>query len=464
MKKITLLIALTIGLISVNAQKRLTFEDYDYCGGAVFNKVSNNGKYVAGYGSTSYGGANTAFIYIVESDTIYCLNPEYEENPEFSHLVSASAMDVSDDGIVVGRYTFADAKLYESIPAYYNISTATWSKLELPSKIDGKIKYENAVYGEATSISADGKYIGGYIQMAMKNSTPSKIVAREVPCIWERTNDDTLNPEYKLLMPIDTDHKKILSTGDRAYHMSDDGHWLGGHGTNDFGCFNVMIWENHYNDSLLDRTILFGKDDIDREDTNEDSIIDDTDGGLEGQYWWGGTVNCISPNGEWICGEHSYNGTGYAETELPTVGFRYNTKTKVLEDSIMGDKPFVIFDDGEMIFSSLSNGIMSSSNDKSVYCGTYATNIGIGVMSMPLIILNNVTPVENIKDVDVEIYVNNSKLYIEGEFTSVEIYSALGALIGVYNSNEINLTNINNGIYIIRITNGNHSFTKKISL
>ena len=75
MKKFTLLVALIVGLMSLNAQKRLTFEDYDFCGGAVFNKVSNNGKYVAGYSSSSYGGANTGFVYIVDKDTIYCLNP-----------------------------------------------------------------------------------------------------------------------------------------------------------------------------------------------------------------------------------------------------------------------------------------------------------------------------------------------------------------------------------------------------
>ena len=466
MKKITLFVALLVGLVSVEAQKRLTFEEYDFCGGAVFNKVSNNGKYVAGYSDVAYGGANTAFIYIVDEDTIYCLNPEYEDLGEFSHLASASALDVSDDGIVVGRYTFEDAKLYESQPAYYNISTSTWTKLELPAAIDGKITtYENAVYGEATSISADGKYIGGYIQMRMDNSTPGKLVGREVACVWERTNDDVLAPEYKLLMPVDTDHKKILTNGDRANHMSNDGRWLGGHGTNDWGCFNVMIWENHFNDSLLDRTILVGKEDVDREDTNEDGIIDDTDGGVDGQAWWGGTVNNISPNGEWICGEHSYNGTGYADGELRAVGFRYNTVTKEFEDSLFGGIPFVIFDDGEMIFSTMSNGVMSSSDDKSIYCGTYVANVGFGNMNMPMIILNNVVAVENVEKLDVDMYVNNSVLVVEGEYTSVEIYSVVGEFVGAFDSeSRINLSNLNKGVYLVRVMDGVKSVTKKITL
>jgi hypothetical protein len=247
--------------------------------------------------------------------------------------------------------------------------------------------------------------------------------------------------------------------------MSNDGRWLGGHGNNNWGCFNVMIWENHFNDSLLDRTLLVGKEDIDREDTNEDGIIDDTDGGVDGQYWWGGTVNNISPNGEWICGEHSYNGTGYADGELRAVGFRYNTKTKVFEDSLFGGIPFVIFDDGEMIFSTISNGIMSSSDDKSIYCGTYVANAGFGNMSMPMIILNNVVSVENVEELDVDMYVNNSVLRVVGEYTSVEVYSVLGAFVGVFGEDsEIDLSNLNKGVYLVRVIDGAKSVTKKITL
>ena len=462
-KKLILLLAFCVSFMALNAQKRLSFEQYDFCAGAVFQSVSNNGKYVAGYSSASYGGANTGFIYLVEEDTVICLNPEYESNPEFSHLVSASAMDVSDNGIVVGSYTFDDAVLYESVPGYYNIATGIWTKLELPAEIEGKLTYENAHYGEATSISADGKYIGGYFQMKMDNSTRGKLVALEVPCVWVRTNDDANNPIYALQKPVDTDHKKILTQGDRAYRMSDDGKWLGGHGTNGFGCFNVLIWENHFNDSLLDRTILKGKEDIDREgDTNGDGVVDDEDGGADGQYWWGGTVYCVSPSGEWICGEHSYNGTGYADTELPAVGFRYNTITKVLEDTLFGGCPTVVFDDGEMIYS--KTGIMSSSVDKSIMCGTYAMDAGFGAMSMPMIMLMNETDVDNVELPNVNLYLSNSTLYIEGEFTLVEIYSTLGALVGSYSSNEINLAGINRGVYIVRIINGNQSTTKKISL
>ena len=85
-------------------------------------------------------------------------------------------------------------------------------------------------------------------------------------------------------------------------------------------------------------------------------------------------------------------------------------------------------------------------------------------MNFPMVILNNVTPVEYVEDLNINIYVNNTTLFVEGEFTSIEIYSTLGALIGSYNNNEINLANINKGVYVVRILNGNLAITKKINL
>ena len=115
-----------------------------------------------------------------------------------------------------------------------------------------------------------------------------------------------------------------------------------------------------------------------------------------------------------------------------------------------------------MIFK--QTGVTSSSVDKSVFCGTYAGDAGFGAMNFPMIILNNETAIENVTDLNVNLFVNNSTLFIEGEFTSVEVYSPLGALVGKYNANEISLANINKGIYIVRIINGNQATTKKINL
>ena len=463
MKKIlTLLCIVHCALcIDLSAQKRITFEDVDYCTGAIFNKVSNNGKYIAGYASSDLGGSNVGFVYLVEEDSMLVLNPEWEDNIEQSHLVKATAMDVSNAGIVVGQYAFDDMQVR---PAFYNIATGEWTELERPANVVGKITEPGSLYGEATSISADGKYIGGYVIAQMDNSTRSKQVRRNVACVWVRTNDDELNPTYELHKPIDEVHTKIMTQGDWAWHMSDNGQWLGGNSSANSGCFNVAIWENNYTDTL-ERNVLIGKADWDRsEDDNEDGKIDDEDGADKGQYFWNGIVTCVSPSGEWIVGYHTFNGTGYNDVEISTaVGFRYNTKTEVLEDTLFAGCPTVVFDDGEMLFT--TSGVLSSSDDKKIQGGTAVIAVeGLGQLNIPMLLINDGTPVENVKELNVNLFTNNSTLYVEGEFTSVEIYSVLGALVGSYNTNEISLANINKGVYLVRVINGNQAVTKKINL
>ena len=461
MRKITLVMALIMSLFVANAQRRVTFENVEYCIGAIFNKVSNNGKYVAGYAASDLGGSNVGFVYLVEEDSMVVLNPEWEDHAEASHLVAAAANDVSNDGIVAGRYCFDDTY---SRPAFYNLATNTWTELERPANIVGKITAAGSQYGEATSISADGKYIGGYVIAKMDNSTPGTLVPRNVPCVWVRTNDDELNPEYKLQMPIDTDHTKIVS-GDLAWHMSDDGRILGGNNVNKAGCTNPVIWVNNFDNSPLDRHILIGKEDLDRsEDDNGDGVIDDEDGADLGQYFWDGIVSCVSSNGEWVVGYHTFNGTGYSDVAISTaVGFRYNTVTKVLEDTLFAGRPTFVFDDGEMIFD--NTGIMSSSDDKQVQCGTVVVEIeGLSPVNIPMLILPGETAVENVKDLNVNVFVNNSTIYVEGEYTSIEVYSVLGSLVGIYNESEISLANLNKGIYVVRVINGNKAVAKKINL
>ena len=471
MKKITLIIALIMGMFaSIDAQKKITFEDVEYCTGAIFNKVSNNGKYIAGYASSDLGGSNVGFVYLTENDSMLCLNPEWEDNIEQSHLVKATAMDVSDAGIVVGQYAF-DNQLVR--PAFYNISTGVWTELERPTNVE-KLTASGSLFGEATSISADGQYISGYVIAKMDNSTRSNEVRRNVACVWIRTNDDPLNPTYELQQPIDDDHTKITTYGDYAWHMSDDGTILGGNNGNQAGCYNVAIWENNFTDTLQ-RSVLIGKYDWDREDSNGNGKIDREgdilDAPFDDQYWWTANVSCVSANGEWVVGYHTFNGTGYLNGQpqigetLPAVGFRYNTKTQVMEDTLFAGLPTFVFDDGEMIFS--HTGIMSSSDDKTVQCGTAIINVeGLRQLNIPMIILNDTesTSIQYTDALNVDLFVNNSILNIVGEFTSIEIYSVLGALVGTYNTNEIDLNNMNKGVYVIRVNNGNQSITKKINL
>lgn len=467
MKKFTLILALVMGIFaSVDAEKRVTFENYEYCEGGDFNRVSDNGKYVVGASGISFA----AFAYIVEKDSIFCLNPEWEDASPNAHLVSATAMDVSDAGIIVGQYAFDDT--YRR-PAIFNLNTESWTELEIPEKTK-TITEVGSYWGEATCISADGKYIGGYIISHMDNNKSR----RNVPCVWVRTNDDETAPVYTLQMPVDTEADKIHCNGDWAWHISNDGRWLGGVSSARSGCFNVGIWENKGEGSLLERSWLIGKEDwIRSEDDNGDGVIDDEDGGDTTivQYDWSGQVSCISPSGEWIVGYHNYNGTGIIPDEVAAtgvksyslVGFRYNTITKELTDSLPLGLPVVVFDDGEMIYykEGENSVILSSSQNKEVQCGSYVISVeGLGAMNMPMLIFPFETAIENVENLDVNVFVNNSTLYVDGEFTSVEVYTTLGALVGKYDVNQISLANINKGVYLVRIISGNQATTKKINL
>ena len=119
----------------------------------------------------------------------------------------------------------------------YNINASVWSELPLPEGTKNSITEVGSFYGEATGISADGKFIGGYIISYMDNGTSR----RNVACVWKRTNDDEKNPMYALQMPVDTEADKIHCNGDWAWHMSNDGRWLGGVSSAKNGSFNVTI-------------------------------------------------------------------------------------------------------------------------------------------------------------------------------------------------------------------------------
>ncbi|MDH6353943.1 thiol-disulfide isomerase/thioredoxin [Dysgonomonas sp. PH5-45] len=54
-----------------------------------------------------------------------------------------------------------------------------------------------------------------------------------------------------------------------------------------------------------------------------------------------------------------------------------------------------------------------------------------------------------------------SSIIIDGEFTSAQIYDAMGRLVKSIN-NTTNTVSANNGLYIVKVTNGNKQFTEKV--
>lgn len=387
MKKLLSLLILVICLSMFTYAQEMEYKQFEididsahaFTMGGYFAKVSNNGEYAVGFS----GMTQAAFMYSRATNELICLNKEWDDE-ENGHLWSAAAYDASNGGIVVGRYTFVRGY---SLPAYYNVKTKVWTRLPLSPDLSnpeesGSLSCDQN--GAATSITSDGRVIGGYIYSKLDNSKGPKVVALPVACQWVRVNDDAENPVYELQLPIETDHTQIMTQGDFAFHMSDDGKWMGGRNTSYSGCFNPAIWENVGEGEKLERTLLRGRL-MGWDYDGETSFEEDTVGASVGQYFWTGNVNCISTSGEWIVGEHSYNGTGYADTELPSVGFKYNTITGEMTDSLFGGIPSFVFDDGEVIFgSAYGNNILGSSDDKTLQAGSAVIAVeGIGALNIP---------------------------------------------------------------------------------
>ncbi|MDH6355430.1 hypothetical protein M2132_001772 [Dysgonomonas sp. PH5-45] len=59
------------------------------------------------------------------------------------------------------------------------------------------------------------------------------------------------------------------------------------------------------------------------------------------------------------------------------------------------------------------------------------------------------------------VHAEGSSIVIDGEFTSAQIYDAMGRLIKSIN-NTTNSVSANSGLYIVKVTNGNKQFTEKV--
>ena len=186
---------------NANAQDNFTVHDFndaalfiDFGGGyketygvaGVFNHVSSNGKYAVGcddQGMTSEYGC--AFLWRKDA-------PDQLESLSTKTL-RVSALDVSNDGIVVGSYEVeAEGACY---PAWRRVDNDEWFYLPVPENYSEYQAKEGYFADEARAITPDGKYIGGNIQYKVgtyefQGTTFEKSIG--IPIVWKQ-ND---NGEY----------------------------------------------------------------------------------------------------------------------------------------------------------------------------------------------------------------------------------------------------------------------------
>ncbi|MDE7346649.1 MAG: hypothetical protein K2N48_07915 [Muribaculaceae bacterium] len=222
MKKSLLLIGIALAgttLASKAENKVYVFDTLGIIGG-----VSDNGKYAAVTDDEQY----IAYIWdAANPGVLEDITMEGEPDaPASQRPVFTTAMDVSDDGIVVGSIGFADLYQY---PAYYK--DGEWNLLPIAPDAS----YTN----EAVCITPDGTVIAGYQHVKPKaSSTDGTSRGQYFPCQWFLQEDGSY--ELKMYNEIKLpDHQGFF-----PMTQTPDGKVIGGYVFAGFGSMlNALIVE-----------------------------------------------------------------------------------------------------------------------------------------------------------------------------------------------------------------------------
>ena len=168
MKKSILLIGIALSGISLTGKAESKVYVFDTLG--IVGGVSDNGQYAAITDDEQY----IAYIWRASNpDELYDITEKGEPGlPASQRPIFTTAMDVSDDGIVVGSIGYAD---YHQYPAYYK--DGEWNLLP----IDPDAVSTN----EAICITPDGKVIAGYQYIKLASATGDGASRGQyIPCQW----------------------------------------------------------------------------------------------------------------------------------------------------------------------------------------------------------------------------------------------------------------------------------------
>lgn len=165
-KSLYLCILLALGLLwaipSSAQEAQLTTVSFPKA--ATFTSLSDNGLWATAAGVNDDDQSKYAYPYLINVET----GALTELWVAADLMKSLEASDVTNDGkIIVGTY--------DSKPAYYDMNQGKWITLQS----------ENP--GKATSVTPDGKYIGGW----SNSDNFSRDAYVETPLLWEKQSDGT---------------------------------------------------------------------------------------------------------------------------------------------------------------------------------------------------------------------------------------------------------------------------------
>lgn len=205
-KSLYLCILLALGLLwaipSSAQEAQLTTVSFPKA--AAFTSLSDNGLWATAAGVNDDDQSKYAYPYLINVET----GALTELWVEADLMKSLEASDVTNDGkIIVGTY--------DSKPAYYDMNQGKWITLQS----------ENP--GKATSVTPDGKYIGGWSNS--DNFSGDAYV--ETPLLWEKQSDGTYKSidVYKELANFPKTTKLGYNTNQvRIDNVSADGNIIAG--------------------------------------------------------------------------------------------------------------------------------------------------------------------------------------------------------------------------------------------
>lgn len=434
----SIILTIAFAVITGNSFAQATLVPVIENDGAIMFKVSDNGSWAAGH---AYGGgANT-------NASIWNLKT-YERIMLVSSGEQSEAFDVTDDGtIAVGSFN--------SQPAYWQNGTITM--LPLPA---------GGALGEVHSVTPDGTMMAGRVFSA------DWVYA--YACLWENG------------MLFQVSHATVDKHGENANfnelnEVSADGQTL-------LGCLNYTYLPNRTGFLMLEgEYFMFGAE-------NYDTL---TGGNMYNFY----DVLSMSPNGKYVTGDIYWVEQDFSnEYYCP---FRYDVENNVTElflddvevasfasdnnGNLYGVTPLnfpireaLVLKNGSWVsldqeieesyglnvfdltgYDKLGN-LMSVSADGNVIVGVSGLVMNNWVLKVPW----GVTASKTVdKGNDMDAAVIGGRLVMSGKVVKVDLFNTSGQLQLSRNVNipMIDVTQLNEGIYIVRMTDSTgNTFSKKV--
>ncbi len=422
-------------------------EEWDNAGGSL--RVSDNGLYAVGSCPNNYPYA--AFFVDIESKEITFLNTLSGEKQD--RLIVA---DVANDGLMCGSYiaTVTSSDGSESLVWHPGVRylDGDWIDLPLPEQaITSYLNYDISdpdLYTHYVKrISPDGKVLLGQVWMedTVEVNGVKKYGSYYEPVLWY------FDPATKQCTGV-KDFRSLPFTGQGfiPYDMSDDGSVI------------VGMSESAIGDQcpayIKDGEIVF--------------LETASDWGV---WWAGGMATCIDD-----AGTIYYRFPDDTSNSIIHSG-RYNVYTdeRLYYDDDMGHVicgtpglvvgmasttygPCSVFEGDTSLPVSALTRPENISDDGKVIAGAGLTELSV---STPAFLVFSEAPcpttIEQVKIGDVSLSKNGNIVTVNGDFDKVELLNVAGQNFGS-TGGTIDMSNLTNGLYIVKVSKGNQTFNYKV--